>query len=130
MDTLNLTNYNEARIQVKQNLCGFVPSTIQITDPKKGNIFLNFGDFECLKPPFLTVGTIMVSDFKNSIDLLRIREALQDEGSNLSFLPSILNVPKSTFAHLHIARNSFAILEHLQEPSSVPEKTKEARSQA
>ncbi|TYK05420.1 Ty3/gypsy retrotransposon protein [Cucumis melo var. makuwa] len=59
MDTLNLTNYNEARIQVKQNLCGFVPSTIQITDPKRGNIFLNFGYFECLKPPFLTVGTIM-----------------------------------------------------------------------
>ena len=130
MDTLNLTNYSQIRIQVKQNLCGSVPSTIEITDLKRGNIFLNFGDFKCLNPPVPTVGTIMVNDFRNSIDFLRIREALQNEGSDLPFFPSVLNLPKSTFAHLHIARNPFAILEHLQEPSSAPEKTKEARSWA
>ena len=97
---------------------GFVPSTIEITDPKRGNTFLNFGDFECFNPPFPTGGTIIVSDFKNYIDLLRIREALQDEGS----------VPKSTLAHLHIASNPFAILEHLQDPSLMLEKTKEVRN--
>ncbi|KAA0047189.1 hypothetical protein E5676_scaffold1280G00090 [Cucumis melo var. makuwa] len=78
---------SEARIQVKHNLCGFVPSTIEIIDPKRGNIFLNFGDFEFLNPPFPTSDTIMVSDFKKSIHLLRIMEVLQDEGSDLSFFP-------------------------------------------
>ena len=40
-----LTNCSEGRIQLKQNLCSFVPSTIEITDFKRGNIFLH-GDFE------------------------------------------------------------------------------------
>ncbi|TYJ98837.1 putative 3,4-dihydroxy-2-butanone kinase isoform X5 [Cucumis melo var. makuwa] len=49
-ETLNLTNVSEARIQVKKNLCGFVPSTIEITDLKCRNIYLHFGDFEFLNP--------------------------------------------------------------------------------
>ena len=31
-ETLNLTNCSEARILVKKNICGFVPSTIEISD--------------------------------------------------------------------------------------------------
>ena len=44
--TLNHLNCVEAKIQVKQNLCGFIPSTIEIKDENRGNIFLNFGDIE------------------------------------------------------------------------------------
>lgn len=47
-ETLNLINYTEARIKVKKNLCGFMPSTIEIKDLKRGNTFLNFDDIEQL----------------------------------------------------------------------------------
>ena len=49
-ETLNLINVSEARIQVKKNLCAFVSFTIEITDLKRGNIYLHFGDFEFLNP--------------------------------------------------------------------------------
>ncbi|TYK14531.1 CWF19-like protein 2-like protein [Cucumis melo var. makuwa] len=52
-DTVNPTNRREARIKVKQNLCGFVHSTVEITNSKRGNIFLNFGDFKISNPPVL-----------------------------------------------------------------------------
>lgn len=74
-------------IQVKQNLCGFMSSTIEITDFKRGNILLNFGDFESLNPPSSIRDTLMVRDFKNPNDQLRIREALQDEEVDVSFFP-------------------------------------------
>ena len=47
-ETLKLINVSEARIQVKKNPCGFVPCTIEITDLKRGNIYLHFGDYEFL----------------------------------------------------------------------------------
>ena len=53
IETINFTNCNEAHIKVKKNQCGFVPSTIEISNQKRGNIFLHFGDFEFLSPPFL-----------------------------------------------------------------------------
>ncbi|KAA0036017.1 hypothetical protein E6C27_scaffold112G00020 [Cucumis melo var. makuwa] len=49
-ETLNLTNISEAQIQVKKKLCGFVPSTIEITNLKRENIYLHFRDFEFLNP--------------------------------------------------------------------------------
>lgn len=36
----------------------------------------------------------MVNDFKNSIDLLRTRDALQEEDIDLSTFPPVLNVLK------------------------------------
>ena len=36
-ETLNLTNCSEARIKVKKNVCGFMPSTIEIKELKRGN---------------------------------------------------------------------------------------------
>ena len=47
-ESLNLINVSEVRIQVKKNSCGFVPSTIEVTDLKRGNIYLHFGDYEFL----------------------------------------------------------------------------------
>lgn len=42
LETLNLPNVSKAKIQVKKNLCGFLPSSsIEITDTKRGNTFLN-----------------------------------------------------------------------------------------
>ena len=39
-ETLNFTDCSEAHIKVKKNQCGFVPSTIEISDQKRGKIFL------------------------------------------------------------------------------------------
>lgn len=47
---LNLTNCSEARIQVKRNLCGFMPTTIKTIDFNRGDIFFNFGDIELMDP--------------------------------------------------------------------------------
>ena len=87
---MNLTNCSAARIQVKKNLCGFVPSTIEITDLKRGNIYLHFGDFEFLNPPRTSKVPFLLDD---SIDHLRIRDVLLDENFDLSFFPSVVNVP-------------------------------------
>uniref|UniRef100_A0A9I9D7V6 Uncharacterized protein n=1 Tax=Cucumis melo TaxID=3656 RepID=A0A9I9D7V6_CUCME len=51
VETLNHTNVAEAIIQVKRNLCGFIPSMIEIADEKCGTFFLNYGDIEVLCPP-------------------------------------------------------------------------------
>ena len=40
-ETLNFTNCSEAHNNVKKNQCGFVLSTIEISDQKRGNIFLH-----------------------------------------------------------------------------------------
>lgn len=50
-ETINLLNCREARIKVKRNLCGYIPSTIEIKNPRRGNIFLHFGDKEQMNPP-------------------------------------------------------------------------------
>ena len=130
MDTLNLTNCREARIQVKQSLCGFVPSTIEITDSRRRKIFLNFVDFECLNPPFPTGGLLWLMILKITLTHKELERLCKMKGLDLSFFFPVLNVPKSTSTHLHIARNPFAVLERLQEPSLAPEKMKKARSQA
>ena len=43
-------------------------STIEITDLKRGNIYLHFGDFEFLNPSRPSIVPILLEDFKNSID--------------------------------------------------------------
>ena len=83
---------------------------IEITDLKRGNIYLQFGDFEFLNPPRPFKIPILLDDFKNSIDRLRIRDVLLDEGFVLSSSPSVLNVPKLFFAALPRGRNPFEIL--------------------
>lgn len=52
-ETLNLINCTEAIIQVRRNLCGFMPSTIEIEDSAQGNFLLHLGDIEVSKPPGL-----------------------------------------------------------------------------
>ncbi|KAA0062494.1 uncharacterized protein E5676_scaffold325G00720 [Cucumis melo var. makuwa] len=110
IETLNLTNCSDARIQVDKNLCGFVLSTFEITDLKRGNIYLHFGDFEFLNPPRPSKVLILLDDFKNSIDRLKIRDVLLDEDLDVSSFPSVLNASKSVFAALPRSRNHFAIL--------------------
>ena len=38
-ETLNLINVAEEKIEVRRNLCGFMPSTIETLDENRGNIF-------------------------------------------------------------------------------------------
>lgn len=75
-----------------------MPSTIKITDFNRGNIFLNFGDIENIDPPSSTKGSLIIKDFKNPIDQLRVREVLKDEEVDVSFFPHELDILKSTFA--------------------------------
>ena len=62
--TLNLTNCNEARIQVKPNLCGIIPTTTEITDFNRSNFFLNFDDIEPMDPPCIFKGSLILKDFQ------------------------------------------------------------------
>ena len=121
-ETLNLTNVSEARIQVKKNLCGFVPPTIEITDLKRENIYLHFGDFEFQNPtrPFKVPS--LWDDFKNSIDCLRVRDVLLDGDIDPSSCPSVLKVPKSVFTVLPQGRNPFEILKKFLVIPLAPEK--------
>ena len=87
LEKVNLTNCSEARIKVKKNVCGFMPSTIYIKDFKRGNIFLNFSDIEQLNPPSKISKPLVIKGFENSTDLLRIRTTLQDEAVDFSSFP-------------------------------------------
>ena len=108
-ETLNLINVSEAQIQVKKNLCGFVPSTIEITDLKRGNIHLHFGDFEFLNPHNPLKAPNLRDNFNNSLDCFRIREVMIDEDLDPSF-PLVQKIPKSVFTSLPRSRNPFEIL--------------------
>lgn len=41
-NTLNLINLFEARIQVRQNLCGFMPASLEIKNNLSGNVSYSF----------------------------------------------------------------------------------------
>ena len=64
-ETLNLLIVAE-KIQVKRNLCGFMPATIEISDEHRGNIFLNFGDLVSLDPPTKVIGCSVYQKFFQS----------------------------------------------------------------
>lgn len=78
METLKFLNVSEAKIQVKENLCGFIPAMIEINDEKKGSIFLNFGDISSITPPSKVGGDLFVCDFSNPVDG-RLNQVLKDE---------------------------------------------------
>ena len=63
-ETLNVVNVVEAKIQVQKHVCCFIPSTIDISDEKKGNIFLNFGYIECLEPTIKVQGALFIKDIQ------------------------------------------------------------------
>lgn len=75
IETLNLLNCPKAKIQVKKNLCGFMPPTIEIKDKKRGNIFLNFRDIKLIDPPSKVKGALFVKDFTNHIDVVRFKSS-------------------------------------------------------
>ena len=60
----------------------------------------NFGGFEFLNPPRPSKVPLLLDDFKNSIDRLRIGDVLLDEDFDLSSFPLVLNVLKSVFVAL------------------------------
>lgn len=62
-----------------------MPSTIEIINHNRGNIFLNFGDTEALDPPTITTGPLLVNDFTNPLDLLRLKQVMRDEGVHSNF---------------------------------------------
>ena len=118
---MNLINVSEARIQVKKNLCGFVPSTIEITDLKRGHIYLHFGDFEFLNPHISLKAPNLRDDFNNSLDCFRIREVMIDEDFDPSFFPLVQKILRSVFASLPRSRNPFEILKNFPSTSPVSE---------
>ncbi|XP_050946413.1 uncharacterized protein LOC107992196 [Cucumis melo] len=54
-----MINYSKAKIKVSQNLCGFLPATVELRDENQGNIFFNFGDFEALEDPKVIEGAMV-----------------------------------------------------------------------
>ena len=62
-ETINFLNVSEAKIQVKENLCRFIPATIEIIDDQRGNIFLNFGDISSIIPPSKVHGDLFTYEF-------------------------------------------------------------------
>lgn len=57
-----------------------MPATIEIVDEKRGNIFLNFRDIECIGDFNSIKGALFLTNFSNPIDLLRLNQVAQDEG--------------------------------------------------
>lgn len=62
-------------------MCGFIPATVEIKDAKRG-ILLNFGDIEIMEPRTKVHGDLLVKDFTNPIDIVRLRCVLMDEEIN------------------------------------------------
>lgn len=74
---MNMTNVLEAKIKVRENLSDLLSATIELKDEVHGNIFLNFDDIKVIKEPAAIQNTLFIRDFTNSIDLVRIDEALR-----------------------------------------------------
>ena len=74
---MNVTNVLEAKIKVRQSRSGLLPATIELKDEVHGNFFLNFGDTNAIEEPAAIQNTLFIRDFTNSIDLVRIDEALR-----------------------------------------------------
>lgn len=74
---------------MKRNLCGFVPSTIEIIDVNRGKIFLNFGDIEIMDPRNIT--SLCLSNFTNLLDLASLNQVMKDERVNSSFKSAEMN---------------------------------------
>lgn len=89
-ETLKLLNVLAAKIKVKTNLYGFMPSTIEISDDKHGIIYY-FGDFISLEPPAKVKEELFFKDFTNLIDLVRLNQVWQDNGASFPSLNSKLN---------------------------------------
>ena len=51
-------------IKVSQNLCGFLPATVELRSEIQGHIFLNFGDFEVMENPKVIEGALFLKDYK------------------------------------------------------------------
>ncbi|TYK16775.1 DNA/RNA polymerases superfamily protein [Cucumis melo var. makuwa] len=79
-ETINFINVSEAKIQAKENLCGFIPATIEISDEREGNIFLNFGVISLFNPPSKVLGDLFTHNFSNSLDIVRLSQVMKDEG--------------------------------------------------
>ena len=103
-----------------------IPTTTEITDFNRGNFFLIFGDIEPMDPPSIFKGSLIVKDFKNPIDQLRVRQALEDENVNVLLFPPELDEFKSTKTALTFSRNLFKALNHIQVSSPAPKEKTEA----
>ena len=78
--------------------------------------------FEFLSPPISRKSPSVQDVFRNSIDRVRVREALLDEGCDLSSFPPVLNVPRLVFATFPKCRNPFQSLQHFPATSPAPER--------
>lgn len=85
-NTLNLLDCMAAFIEVNQNVCGFLPASIETNDPRLGSFTFRVADD--FRSSSLSVSrksssfsTLNSRDFSNSLDVSRIQEILEDEGS-------------------------------------------------
>ena len=107
METLNFVNVSKAKIQVKENLCVFIPATLEINDEKRGNIFLNFGDISSVNPPSKVRGDLFVYDFSNPVDAVRLNPVLKDERVECDSLNDQIEFLLQARMRAQYSRNSF-----------------------
>ncbi|XP_038904899.1 uncharacterized protein LOC120091119 isoform X2 [Benincasa hispida] len=105
MEILNLIKVLDAIIKVKENLCGFVPATIEVSNEKRGSIYLNFGDISTSNPPSKVKGDLFESDFTNPIDLIRLNEVKCAEGIYCDPLNSKFNFLFSSNRNIKSSRS-------------------------
>lgn len=59
-----MINVWKAKIKVKKNLCGFLPTTIKLKDESRGNFYFNFGDIEVLEELSVVQNPFFIKDFR------------------------------------------------------------------
>ena len=78
-DTLNIPSICVDKIQVNKKLCGFILSTIEITNEERENIFLNFGGIEQVDRPCKVEGALFAKDFIDPINVVCLSQVMQEE---------------------------------------------------
>ena len=103
---------------MKENKCSFIPETNEISDERKRNTFLNFGDISVFNPPSKVQGNLFTHDFSNPLDIAIINQATKDEGfeevsfsSKFEFLHPSNSIPSTQ-------RNPYKLSERLFSSSS------------
>uniref|UniRef100_A0A9I9E6U9 Uncharacterized protein n=1 Tax=Cucumis melo TaxID=3656 RepID=A0A9I9E6U9_CUCME len=117
---MNMTNVLEAKIKVRENLSDLLSATIELKDEVHGNIFLNFDDIKVIKEPAAIQNTLFIRDFTNPVDLVRIDQALKDEGIDSQVLKPEWAFLNSTHSKPAFARNPFNHGQCLQTAQACP----------
>lgn len=87
--TLNMLDISKAIIQVKKNLCGFLPSSVVVNDPRLGSFTIAAEEvvkvdrYHASRRIAIQI-KLEIEFFSNSLDIERVQTILEDEGSALT----------------------------------------------